>query len=110
MHEFEGKWITTAELAALPTYNVYHRQLDKSAAPNPYSSVNNRHVLSRKKFNLDAVEPGRIYITADDYYKLYINGHFVGQGPAPCHPIRQYYNELDITPFLLAGENTIAVH
>ena len=110
MHDFKGKWITTAELAALPIYNVFHRQLDKSSPTNQFSSVNNRHVLFRKRFSLDNVQPGRIYITADDYYKLYINGRFVAQGPAPCLPIRQYYNEIDITPFLQAGENTIAVH
>ena len=67
-------------------------------------------MLFRKKFTLDAVTATTIFITADDYYKLYINGQFVGQGPAPCLPIRHYFNEMDITPFLQKGENTIAVH
>lgn len=110
MHTFTGKWITTPELAALPVYNVFHRQLDKSNPPNPFAAVRNRHVLFRKKFTLGTVTPTTIFITADDYYKLYINGRFVGQGPAPCLPIRHYFNEMDITPFLHEGENTIAVH
>ena len=115
MHTFTGKWITTPELAALPVYDVYqrdiyHRNASNPVQPNPYAYVNNRHVLFRRKFTLEAVAPTRIFITADDYYKLYINGLFVGQGPAPCHQIRYYYNEMDITPYLVAGENTIAVH
>ena len=115
MHTFTGKWITTSELAALPVYDVYqrdiyHRKANNPVQPNPYAYVNNRHVLFRRKFTLASVAPTRIFITADDYYKLYINGRFVGQGPAPCHQIRYYYNEMDITPYLVAGENTIAVH
>ena len=107
MHTFLGKWITTPELAALPVYDVY---ATAPVQPNPFAAVNNRHVLFRRKFTLDAVTQARVFITADDYYKLYVNGRFVGQGPAPCHPIRQYYNEMEITPYLVAGENTIAVH
>ena len=115
MHTFTGKWITTPEFAALPVYNVYqdniyHRDPSHPVKPNPYASVNNRHVLFRRKFTLDAVKTTRIFITADDYYKLYINGRFVTQGPAPGHQIRYYFNEIDITPYLIAGENTIAVH
>ena len=110
MHDFTGKWVTTPELAALPAYNVFHRQLDRSNPPNPFAAVNNRHVLFRKKFALERLAPTAIFITADDYYKLYVNGRFVGQGPAPCLPIRQYFNEMDITPFLHEGENTVAVH
>ncbi|MGN1122618.1 MAG: family 78 glycoside hydrolase catalytic domain, partial [Eubacteriales bacterium] len=43
-------------------------------------------------------------------YKLYINGEFVTQGPAPGYPFHYYYNEIDVTKFLVPGENTIAVH
>ena len=115
MHTFTGKWITTPELAALPVYNVflrniYHRTPKDPVPPNPYASVNNRHVLFRRKITLGAVAQCRIFITADDYYKLYVNGRFVGQGPAPCYTMRQYYNEMDLTPYLVEGENTIAVH
>ena len=51
-----------------------------------------------------------IFITADDCYKLYINGSFVAQGPAPSYHFQYNYNEVDLTPYLTAGENVIAVH
>ena len=53
---------------------------------------------------------GTAYITADDYYKLYINGKFVQQGPAPSYHSRYNYNVIDITSYLFEGENTIAIH
>ena len=49
-------------------------------------------------------------ITADDYYKLYVNGTFLAQGPAPGYPEHYYYNTLDITPYLRKGRNVAAVH
>ena len=49
-------------------------------------------------------------ISADDYYKLYINGNFVAEGPAPGYPNAYFYNEIDVSAFLKSGENTIAVH
>lgn len=51
-----------------------------------------------------------MYITADDYYKLYINGQFVAQGPAPCYHFKYNYNVIDVSPYLKKGENLIAVH
>ena len=63
--------------------------------------------------DLDRREGGRQYlldITADDYYKLYVNGHFAGQGPAPAYPEQYYYNIIDITSWLQEGKNVLAVH
>lgn len=57
-------------------------------------------------------EKGRtvLLITADDYYKLYVNGTFITQGPSPAYPGAYYYNRVDITDALLPGKNVIAVH
>lgn len=38
-------------------------------------------------------------MTADDYYKLYINGRFAGQIPAPEYYFNYYWNEIDILEF-----------
>ncbi len=107
-------WITTAELAALPVNNVFHRQLDRAAAESIHKAaekIQNKHILFRKKFQLDAVpEKMTLRISVDDYYKLYINGEFAGQGPAPAYHFHYFYNELDITRFLHPGENTFAIH
>lgn len=57
-------------------------------------------------------------ISADDYYKLYVDGAYVAQGPAPAYPEHYYYNEIDLTDYLTGsgaghpagGEHVIGVH
>ena len=105
---FKGQWITTREASGLEPVNVFHRQLQPIAIPAKLTE--NLHVLYRKKFTVFKCEKTTIYITADDYYKLYVNGEFVTQGPAPGFPFHYYYNVIDITPFVKSGENVIAVH
>jgi hypothetical protein len=70
----------------------------------------NRHILFRRRFEIKKSGRAVIRISADDYYKLYINGRYVAAGPAPSYPCRYYYNELDVTEYLTEGENLIAVH
>lgn len=70
----------------------------------------NSHILFRKTFNIQDLKQTYIYISADDYYKFYINGKFVCQGPVAGYPFHYYYNKVDISEFLVDGENTIAVH
>ena len=109
MHTFIGKWITDAEFYDLAPRNVFHKQFDKIDLP--CLDHRNRHILFRKKFNLEKLpKNATAYISADDYYKLYINGRFVAQGPAPSYHFDYNYNTVDVTKFLREGENTIAVH
>ena len=108
MHEFVGKWITDSEFYDLEGRNVFHRQLDRVVID--CSEHRNRHILYRKKFTVHKVSDAKMYITADDYYKLYINGKFVCQGPAPCYHFHYNYNTVDVSEYLHEGENTIAVH
>lgn len=105
---FSGKWITSAELASAEPIDVFHRQLDKT--PVPQTEFTNKHILFRRRFTLDCAGQVILYITADDYYKLYINGTFVTQGPAPSYHFHYNYNKVDIGGYLRAGINTIAVH
>ena len=77
----------------------------------PCDEHRNRHILFRKKFVCDNVgDNAKVYISADDYYKLYINGRFVAQGPAPSYHFKYNYNVIDVSKYLVGGENTIAVH
>lgn len=107
-HKFCGKWITCEDMADLPAINVFHRQLDGKTVPD--STFQNKHMLFRKKFIAETTKGTTLFLSADDYYKLYINGRFVTQGPCPGYPFHYYYNELDISAYLKKGENTIAVH
>jgi len=108
-HIFKGKWITDSEFFALKPRNVFHRQLDKTDLP--CNEHRNRHILFRRQFICDNnADNACIYISADDYYKLYINGEFVAQGPSPSYHFRYNYNVIDVSSYLKKGRNTIAVH
>ena len=52
----------------------------------------------------------RLYITADDYCKLYINGAFAFQGPEPGYPFAYPYCSMDVTDLLHKGDNVFAAH
>ncbi|GHU97780.1 hypothetical protein FACS1894211_00240 [Clostridia bacterium] len=117
MFDKNAKWITIGVFSELiPIVNL----LDKEQTPEYYDGrerfkhredLKNRHMLVRKEFSLDKTpENAYIDITADDYYKLYINGRFVGQGPAPSYHFHYYVNRYDISRFLKKGRNVAAVH
>lgn len=58
----------------------------------------------RKPINLRAKSEGKIEITADDQYELFINGHLVGSGKSS-----RQMQEYDISQFLEIGRNVVAV-
>ena len=107
-HNFKGIFITDDEFCNLEPRNIFHREKDKMNID--CSEHRNRHILFRKKFTLEKSGKAIMFITADDYYKLYINGEFVAQGPAPCYYNNYNYNVFDVTDYLKEGENLIAVH
>lgn len=90
--------------------NVFHKEADTTDFSEKDSKFLNRHILFRKKLSINECAKAIIKISADDYYKLYINGKFVTMGPASAYPSSYYYNEIDVTNYLVAGENTFAVH
>ena len=109
-HSFEGVWITDAEMAAQVPRPVKARQKLRGNLPPVDEGLANRHILFRKAFELGETKDARVFVTADDYYKLYVNGAFAGQGPAAGMPEHTYFNEIDVTRFLRPGRNVIAVH
>lgn len=108
-HIFRGKWITNREFESLVPKNMFHRQLEGTNRSG--EEHRDSHVLFRKTFTLSSpCQSAFAYVTADDYYKLYINGRFVAQGPTPGYPFAYNYNTINVTDFLHEGENCIAVH
>ena len=105
----KNNWITDARFCSLKPLNVFHRQLEPIEWNHP-KELQDQHILFRKKFTLNEFQKCTMDITADDYYKLYINGSFVAQGPTSGYPSRYFYNTIDVTDFLRPGENLIAVH
>ena len=106
---FAPAWLTTEEFADAKPIGMYHKeQAENPAAP---VDVANYHVLARTHVQRgDAETTQLLRITADDYYKLYVNGQLVAQGPAPAYIEHYYYNTVDITRYLHPGDNVLAVH
>ena len=106
--KFHAKRITTHDFENLQPINIYHKEL---GVPRSLpTEIQNYHVHFRKKLHLPKAERVVIHISADDYCKLYVNGTFVSQGPGTAYEDRYRYNSVDITNYLVAGENVIAVH
>ena len=116
-------FISHPDFFALDPINVYHTELDENGNsifnlldPNDPIKVKhkeelrNKHIIYRKKFSLNGFQKAVIRISADDYYKLYINGKYVAEGPSAGYPHAYFYNEIDVTDFLLDGENVLAAH
>ena len=68
------------------------------------------YLYARRTFDLVG-EPsaGSLHISAADRYVLYVNGAYVGRGPARSDPRRKSYDTHDVAPLLRQGSNTIAV-
>ena len=107
-HQFKGAWITDEEFYRLAPRNVFFKQLDRVKLS--CQEHRNRHILFRREFDCPDFQKAMIYISADDYYKLYINGEFVTQGPTPAYHFQYNYNTVDVTPYLKKGKNVLAVH
>lgn len=108
-HTFCGAWITDRAFCTEKPVNVFHKQLSPiEIAPCPYTD---RHILFRKRFRLENLpKSALLYFSADDYGKLFVNGTFVTQGPAPAYRFAYGYLCVDIAPFLHPGENVLAFH
>jgi len=64
----------------------------------------------RRKFSL-ANQPTRfvIHLSADNRYRLFVNGEYVTEGPQISDLRHWRFESLDIAPYLKAGENVLAI-
>ena len=72
--------------------------------------LQNCHAQFRFDFHLEKI-PGQapLYLTADQSYRLYINGSYVCRGPARGYQESWPFDELEIAPFLRKGQNWFSV-
>jgi alpha-L-rhamnosidase len=69
----------------------------------------NEYVYLRKTFRLESpASTGKVRVSADNRYVLYVNGRIVSRGPARCEPRFQSFDEIDLAPWLRRGRNVIA--
>ena len=76
-------------------------------------AVEHQHRYFRRQFRLPdkTILYAVAYVSADEYYHLYVNGERAGMGPAPCFAEYQYYNTIDVTARLTPGtDNVLAAH
>ena len=67
-------------------------------------------VMFRRTFSLSAKpESFIIHLSADNRYKLYVNGTLSAMGPQPSDQAHWRYETIDIAPYLQAGDNVLAV-
>ena len=116
-------FISHPDFYNLKPIDVYHKEFNETGkeiydqadpsdpivAEHP-ESLRNRHVIYRKKAVLGMFDKAIIRISADDYYKLYLNGRYVTEGPTPGYHNNYFYNEIDVTEYLKEGENVIVAH
>ncbi|MCU6709957.1 family 78 glycoside hydrolase catalytic domain [Paenibacillus sp. J5C_2022] len=79
----------------------------------PVTLMEGKHeiVYFRRSFNVSDIGSARLVcrITADSRYRLYVNGMSASVGPCKGDRYTHYYETVDLSTFLVAGLNTLAV-
>ncbi|MBQ2957331.1 MAG: family 78 glycoside hydrolase catalytic domain [Clostridia bacterium] len=101
-------WICDPVFLNRTPVQTLHKQFGPKVEAD--KSLQNRHMLVRCAFDAAEAEKLTLRITADDYYKLYLNGSLVGVGPAQAYANRYMYNTYDLSGLIRPGRNILAVH
>lgn len=101
-------WICDPAFLGRKPVQTLHKQF--GAKPEVDEKLKNRHMLVRCAFDARAGERLMLRITADDYYKLYINGKLIGVGPAQAYADRYMVNTYDLAGLLQEGRNVLSAH
>lgn len=101
-------WIRNLVFKDLPVVDLLHPE---KVSPPELTGPKNVHTLFRREIVLkDAPSSAYLYVSGDDYYKLYVNGSVAVQGPEPGYPQAYPYYLLDFTAYLKPGANVLASH
>lgn len=97
--------------SASPELHNRHWSAKWAGHPDALAALNGTGAvfLFRKLLTLPA-KPERfvIHVSADQRYRLYVNGNSVCFGPARGDLMHWRYETIDIAPYLTPGENTLA--
>ena len=70
----------------------------------------NQTVIFRKSFEINfPLKSAELAITADSFYRLYVNGSRINDGPSRAYPENYNYDLIDISDRLQSGVNEIYV-
>jgi len=101
----------SSSLAAQPAEPAYRRGAWKAAwISAPGIPQRDYAVIHLRKSITLAAKPDRfrIHVSADNRYRLFVNGQEVCHGPARGDLAHWYFETIDIAPWLKPGPNTLA--
>ena len=75
-----------------------------NVAPNAYGVYHFRKQVVLKEQPTHYV----VHVSADNRYKLYVNGQLVSLGPARCDIYNWNFETVDLAPYLHEGKNSLA--
>jgi hypothetical protein len=78
-------------------------------APGTTGKEYNQYYWFTHSFDLEKPSHASLRITADSWYRLYINDEWVNDGPCRSWPQHYQYDVLDVTSWLTKGKNQIKV-
>lgn len=89
---------------------ILQKKWDAQWITAPGISLKDFKVLHfRKTFQLTAVEQEfLVHVSADNRYRMYVNGEEVGKGPARGDLNNWFFDTYDLAPYLREGENVVA--
>jgi len=66
--------------------------------------------LFQRSFEIEDTPPDAfiVKVSADNRFKLYLNGHYIGNGPSRGHALKWRYQSIDLAPHLREGTNLLA--
>lgn len=73
-----------------------------------YSHYNDT-IIARRDFTLKSFRQAIMQITADSFYRLFVNNEWVNDGPCRSWPEHFQYDVLNITPYLRPGRNEVRI-
>lgn len=122
--EWDPEWRTIEAFAKIQPINLFHKEQVEPAIEKEEGFRQNLHVLIRGEFCIrphgkkekSEIIPGVskesgycLKISADDHYKLYLDGNFIQEGPAPAYHSHYYYNEIRLEG-IEPGEHVLGIH
>ena len=69
----------------------------------------NQAIVAKREFKVKSPAQAKIRITADSFYRLYINDQWICDGPSKVWPEHYKYDDVDITSYLINGVNEVKV-
>lgn len=72
-------------------------------------SAYNQFALVRRRVRLAGFREARLAVSADTWYRLWVNGQWIADGPCRGWPEHYYYDLIDVTPYLEKGDNEIRI-